>query len=426
MLPSSSPSLQSSLNVNSYVSYMKDWSTLPSFYFPTITIQPDWPLAIQDVANNHHFISQFWMSIYSTPSVHVTFQINYNPFLGQIELSKEKEIQLTLLDKHRLTCHIPFTPASMSYTPMNFTILAPFLTFKAPFHSNKVSLPLYSIDMNIQGTLYAGGSENGRIFIWNAVDGQLDRTLEGHLADVTQTKFFPSGQVLLSTSADMTARVWSMADGSCPRIFQGHRGRITDCGMLVRGKTVITCSIDGTVKIWESASASILYEWDLEDPIHALSLLEMHHFDPEKYPSAYQPSSSSFAPLFQLSYPYRANSLCFLSSTYLAVGYEDGVILIWNLIHKTPCHRAQVSTTPILQLQRYTEHHLVITTADGGCFVYHISSFSSSLHNSSSSSSIQLMYLLSGNELDPLYGLKVFENTIAVAGRDGEVRVYRL
>jgi WD40 repeat protein len=51
----------------------------------------------------------------------------------------------------------------------------------------------------------------------------MQRTFQGHEGEITKIKFFPSGQVLLSTGLDLTARVWSVLDGSCPRVLNGHK-----------------------------------------------------------------------------------------------------------------------------------------------------------------------------------------------------------
>ena len=50
----------------------------------------------------------------------------------------------------------------------------------------------------------------------------LQRTLEGHVSEVTTCKFFPSGVVALTGGSDFQLKIWSVETGSCPRTLTGH------------------------------------------------------------------------------------------------------------------------------------------------------------------------------------------------------------
>ena len=56
--------------------------------------------------------------------------------------------------------------------------------------------------------------------------------LPGHGSDITSATFFPSGEVVLSTSLDMRARVFSAIDGTCPRVLEGHTRAVLCSAML--------------------------------------------------------------------------------------------------------------------------------------------------------------------------------------------------
>lgn len=74
--------------------------------------------------------------------------------------------------------------------------------------------------------------------------------LKGHVGDIRSAKFFPSGEVVLTTSSDCTARVFGI-DGQNPRTLKGHRRAILDSGFIDRGKQVLTASMDGTTRLWD-------------------------------------------------------------------------------------------------------------------------------------------------------------------------------
>ncbi|KAJ3341944.1 hypothetical protein HDU93_003765 [Gonapodya sp. JEL0774] len=80
------------------------------------------------------------------------------------------------------------------------------------------------------------------------------RTLTGHKAHVNVVRFFPSGQVVLSASGDMSAKVWDVATGQCGATLVAHTGGVTDVAIVARGRNVITSSRDSTVRLWSLAS----------------------------------------------------------------------------------------------------------------------------------------------------------------------------
>ncbi|XJO72166.1 hypothetical protein BDV3_003321 [Batrachochytrium dendrobatidis] len=52
------------------------------------------------------------------------------------------------------------------------------------------------------------GSEDGRICMWDLVEGNLEKTLEGHTMAVTCVAYHPKLHTMVSTSLDGTVKVW--------------------------------------------------------------------------------------------------------------------------------------------------------------------------------------------------------------------------
>lgn len=82
------------------------------------------------------------------------------------------------------------------------------------------------------------------------------RALDGHVADVTRVRFFPSGTVLLTTSLDMRAKIYSALDGTNPRTFVGHTRAVLASAIRGIGREVLTGSADGTVRLWDVGRGS--------------------------------------------------------------------------------------------------------------------------------------------------------------------------
>lgn len=72
---------------------------------------------------------------------------------------------------------------------------------------------------------------------------------------------FPSSEVVISTSSDLTARIFSALDGSNPRTLKGHTAAVTDSAIIERGRHVLTTSNDGTLKLWLVGESKCVKTW---------------------------------------------------------------------------------------------------------------------------------------------------------------------
>jgi WD40 repeat protein len=66
------------------------------------------------------------------------------------------------------------------------------------------------------------------------------------------------GDVLLTGSADMTARSWSFESGGCLKQFRGHTGAITTMATDSSGRVLFTAGADSTIKSWNIQSGQCL------------------------------------------------------------------------------------------------------------------------------------------------------------------------
>ena len=66
--------------------------------------------------------------------------------------------------------------------------------------------------------------------------GQFERSLKGHTAAVTAVAFEPNkGDILVTASEDLTAKLWSMQSYSCTKTLRGHDHTISDIEFLPLG-----------------------------------------------------------------------------------------------------------------------------------------------------------------------------------------------
>jgi proteasomal ATPase-associated factor 1 len=54
------------------------------------------------------------------------------------------------------------------------------------------------------------------------------------------SKFFPSGQVLLSSGSDRQIKLWNLLDGACAATLKGHVLGVTGIDFIDRGRNFIS------------------------------------------------------------------------------------------------------------------------------------------------------------------------------------------
>jgi WD40 repeat protein/uncharacterized caspase-like protein len=91
--------------------------------------------------------------------------------------------------------------------------------------------------------------------LWNLATGKLLRTLSGHQGWVNRVRFSPDGKTLVSGGEDKTLCLWTVATGESIRILKGHQAPITDVTFSPDGQTLASASEDNTIKIWTLADA---------------------------------------------------------------------------------------------------------------------------------------------------------------------------
>ena len=65
-----------------------------------------------------------------------------------------------------------------------------------------------------------------------------------------QITFNPQGTLVMTASADKTARLWDPETGECRQILEGHTDEIFSCAFNYEGNTIITGSKDNTCRVW--------------------------------------------------------------------------------------------------------------------------------------------------------------------------------
>ncbi|PKY38151.1 WD40 repeat-like protein [Rhizophagus irregularis] len=129
---------------------------------------------------------------------------------------------------------------------------------------------IVALAVSNRGVFCAGGTDNGKIYIWEISTGILCKVFDAHYKRISVIKFSNDDSVLISGSEDAGVNVWlltNLLDDSVDEspspyyTWSEHSLPITDiwCGIGSFNTTrVLTSSLDHTCKLWDLATGCLL------------------------------------------------------------------------------------------------------------------------------------------------------------------------
>jgi len=91
--------------------------------------------------------------------------------------------------------------------------------------------------------LAATGGADGHVSLYDCATGSTTATLKGHTKKVNGVSLHPTKPIVLSCSADKTARCWN-TDGEQLHVLSTHSGSVTACTLHSTGDYAVTASTD--------------------------------------------------------------------------------------------------------------------------------------------------------------------------------------
>ena len=106
------------------------------------------------------------------------------------------------------------------------------------------------------GTFLASGSgrasRGGEIKLWNVADGTLVRSLDQpHSDTVVSLAFSRDGASLASGGTDRLAKMHDVASGATVKSFEGHTGHVLGVAWQANGRRLVTAGADNVLKVWD-------------------------------------------------------------------------------------------------------------------------------------------------------------------------------
>jgi WD40 repeat protein len=87
--------------------------------------------------------------------------------------------------------------------------------------------------------------------VWDAMTGQLARTLAGHFSTVHGVAFSPDGRRIASTD-DNAVRLWDAMTGQVALTLTGHTQSVQSVAFSPDGRRLASGGKDRTVKVWDA------------------------------------------------------------------------------------------------------------------------------------------------------------------------------
>jgi WD40 repeat protein len=100
------------------------------------------------------------------------------------------------------------------------------------------------------GKYLASGGEDNQITVWEVETQKPRYTLTGHQGKILDLAFHPTEELLVSASADQTARLWKLT-GESLGILAGHTGPVNSVTFSHDGLWIATGSDDKTIRLWK-------------------------------------------------------------------------------------------------------------------------------------------------------------------------------
>lgn len=114
--------------------------------------------------------------------------------------------------------------------------------------------PIKAVAISSYDRIFASTS-NAEIKLWQLHSGQRLGTLTGHTDEITCLTVSPSGQTLISGSADRTIKFWDLQKKKAIRTlggyFSGHFDRVVALAVSPDNQTLLSCDANNSLKIWD-------------------------------------------------------------------------------------------------------------------------------------------------------------------------------
>lgn len=120
-----------------------------------------------------------------------------------------------------------------------------------PVKTYKLGIAVLSVAQSADGKNVAIGLASQLTRVLQISDGKSIANLYGHKDQIFSVSFFPSGNILATSSADGRIGIWDLTKPKKPLVsLQGHAGTADVIAVSPDGTLLISGGEDGTIRVW--------------------------------------------------------------------------------------------------------------------------------------------------------------------------------
>ncbi|WWC69689.1 uncharacterized protein I206_103632 [Kwoniella pini CBS 10737] len=239
-----------------------------------VDIQHDTLNVFDDVEQGIINSEDIWISGYKfgETSIHGKAKIKLSERGGSEIIPRDNNVEIERINKTQFKVSIP------KLLIQNRTIKFPKQIIYPPYKkSSNLDAPLHinSISLNPNTPHIVIGGQDGYCTILSTTLNSSEKQvqLKGHVGDVLDVKWFPSGEVILTCSSDLSIRIYGK-EGINPRTLKGHTKTITSTYIIGIGKEIITSSKDGNIKLWDISKGKEIKNWLIGKSIEQMIIID--------------------------------------------------------------------------------------------------------------------------------------------------------
>ncbi|KAF9956578.1 translation initiation factor eIF3 subunit [Modicella reniformis] len=98
--------------------------------------------------------------------------------------------------------------------------------------------------------------------------------LQGHERSLTQIKYNREGDILFSVSKDLVVNAWFSHNGERLGTYEGHGGTIWTVDVNSTTTLLITGSADNTARLWDVSNGKCLTSWEFNTAVRRVQFSE--------------------------------------------------------------------------------------------------------------------------------------------------------
>ena len=115
---------------------------------------------------------------------------------------------------------------------------------------------ILALAFSSDGKMFASGSADKTVQLWNALTRAKHATLKGHKSWITTVAFSADGKTLATGDANKTIKLWDISTGRARAVLRGHRNTVTTLTFAPEGtplysRCLASGSNDGTIRFWD-------------------------------------------------------------------------------------------------------------------------------------------------------------------------------